>query len=328
MEQIAQKYDFTTKSKAQSGANLYSIYISNIGQDLKTVGLTSFFDENGKEFSLSQRNKTVDIPLLTKQIDGLMQAGVFKGTGNIQNMLNSSIEIIKEFSVKLNKSGGIVFNRYFFFDGQDYSLDLFDAATNNSYTLQEANNIGVKIHTEIRYVNQTFSDESDLSAVFNKDARADIMVYFSNGFQSLVQRVRGWHDERVEKVKHLNQLFPSSNTKPTDDAVLRALEIYDDLMKSEGLLNEKLGEAEQRRQEIQKAFFDMKKSLWKTGMTTIDLEYYNKAMADFFKTCSAFDQVKLEMLKPTQESKAVRDKILEMKFSMLSTEIYKNIPNN
>jgi hypothetical protein len=206
-------------------------------------------------------------------------------------------------------------------------LDLYDAPANYNVTVQEAQRFGVTINTEIRYINQTFSDESGLSNIFNRDARADIMIYFANGFQILTTSLKRSHEERVDKVKHLNQTLPMASGKGGDDAMLKALEIYDDLNKSEGLLGEKLIEAEQRREEILKTFYDMKKNLYKAGMTSEDLEYYNKAFSDFLKTCSAFHLLKIEMLKPEQEAKASKDKIFEMKYANLTTEIYKNLPS-
>jgi len=77
--------------------------------------------------------------------------------------------------------------------------------------------------------------------------------------------------------------------------------LYDDLLKLEGLLNEKLADVDEKRQEILKFFFEMKKTLWKMGLIGENVGNYNQAIIEFLKTTADFDMLKGELAKPLEE---------------------------
>jgi len=118
-------------------------------------------------------------------------------------------------------------------------------------------------------------------------------------------------------------LFPASGDEVDDNSLSRGLELYDETLKSEGLLNEKLAEVDERRQEILKFFFEMKKTLWKVGLMTEDVGNYNQAMIEFLKTSADFDMLKVEFAKPLEEVRKAKEFILNRKMSVLGKEIYK-----
>jgi len=83
------------------------------------------------------------------------------------------------------KNTRLVFNRDFCFDGHDYSLELYDGASNVAFTQTEAKKMGVSIISEVRNVNPTMTDSSDIAYAFSKTAKADILRNFADSFQAL-----------------------------------------------------------------------------------------------------------------------------------------------
>jgi len=99
--------------------------------------------------------------------------------------------------------------------------------------------------------------------------------------------------------------------------------LYDDLLKLEGLLNEKLADVDEKRQEILKFFFEMKKTLWKMGLIGENVGNYNQAIIEFLKTTADFDMLKGELAKQLEEVRKTKELILNRKMGVLGKEIYK-----
>jgi len=153
-------------------------------------------------------------------------------------MLSNSLETIKAFAAKkdLEKTRFVV-NIYFFVDGHDYSLELYDGPSNVAFIQTEAKKMRASINTEVRNVNSAMTD-SDIASAFNKTAKAD-------SFQALYTQTILFHNQRLEKMRSLSgYLFPESEAEVDDNNLNRGLELNDDLLKSEGLLNEKLAEGD------------------------------------------------------------------------------------
>jgi hypothetical protein len=113
-EQFAQKYEFANKYKSKLQTNLFSVYSSEIGSEGKTMGILPWIDEKGRDYSIEQRGKGLDIVTLTNQFESMREKAMFRGTGNIQNMLNASLELITGYVQKAKKQK-MEFYRYFFF---------------------------------------------------------------------------------------------------------------------------------------------------------------------------------------------------------------------
>jgi len=70
--------------------------------------------------------------------------------------------------------------------------------------------MGVSINTEVRNVNPTKTDSSDIASAFNKTAKADILRNFADSFQALNTQTILFNNQRLERMRSLSEhLFPA-----------------------------------------------------------------------------------------------------------------------